>query len=402
MSVSLPLDLLFPVLDEVRLSDAFDGTATRTTLQHLCRVSKVFRHFSQPLLYASPLLTPPPNPSDADSRPLADRVRALAVTLAARPDLAAAVEHLPLGVWTTWLKDEARMDLREVSRLAVTFVELCPNLSSLAFPNVAPVDVGDLMIASRRCVGLREFVFGEGVEKLENWAQHLDSGIAHHYGNATWSIQEMGHVMERWTNLRKLVLKGPLKSSREDEATLPCRLEEFHCELSRQSILTDSYLARILGNSVGTLRVLTLTQHQLAAGALISLIKNFGATLTSFTLLSKYPTSHDPLLIPTLLEFAPNLNHLVLQTSVELSPTNISLLAQLPLQHLELRSPTIPFLPREAKHQLSRFHLLKRFVLGRPVSFDLENGSISVGWGKEETEELVERMEAAGLELEIY
>ncbi|KAI5475629.1 hypothetical protein MNV49_001090 [Pseudohyphozyma bogoriensis] len=393
---SLPIDLIFPILHH--LVHTSDRPTSTSALEQLCLVSRLFRTHAQPLLYASPHLTPA---SQIDPRPLIVRARSLARTLQARPDLAATVRHLDLGKWTNSLKEEARTDRRAISLLAVKFVELCPGLRSLNFPNVSFVDVADLSLALAKCDKMEEVVFGDGLLQSDPWVVNLDPAIRDQFGSATWTIESMRGLMVHWPELRRFELKARLRSSREDQTTLPCRLEAFQCDFTRQSVVSAGYVDRMLRHSVDTLKDLTLTYHQLSPGSLLSLVKAYGANLTSFALLSKDPISHDPLLLPTLLSHAPKIHHLVLGTRFHLSNDNLSLLSGLPLRHLELRTPAIPFPPRQADAHFASMPLLEKLVLGSEKETEEERGAIAAGWSEGEVLALVKRMALSGVELVV-
>ncbi|ORY88339.1 hypothetical protein BCR35DRAFT_351146 [Leucosporidium creatinivorum] len=290
----LPVDIIYGILEAI--STISPAEATHTYLS-LALVSSSWREPAQLHLFRRPYLPSPPlsNSPSPSLNPLRTypRLVLLKETLQSHPHLAASVQSLSLGLWTTNIKREAAHDRRLSSHLAVEILKLCPslcpNLRELSWPGVVRFDKAEAAQALRHLPGIEVLHFGEGSQKsdADPWIINLDAAVREEWGSARWSIKEVGEMMEHWPRLRKVVLGERMTSRSEGEAGeystdvgWNCELKSFELALGRHSALPKGELRRLLRGSKESLRHLKVTEHQLLPGELIDYLSTAGSRLT--------------------------------------------------------------------------------------------------------------------------
>ncbi|GAA5853513.1 hypothetical protein JCM9279_001298 [Rhodotorula babjevae] len=271
-----PLDLPHDVCQLVcdATLDLPPGVAS-STLRSLALVSRTWSAPAQHALYRSPWLS-----FDAPDRVpprTYTRLEQLAATLDARPDLARGVLDLDAGKYTVRCQTEARVDRRLVSRLAVRLVAACPSLRALSLPFVVQADKPALLSALRRLALLEALTLGDGVAVADPWVVNVDVAVLDEWGVAQWWRRDLAALAPHWPRLRRVALKARIRA-RDGDEPIPWALDAFELALGRSARLSAPYVAAALGRSVlaGSLRRLTLCEHQLEPGALVELLEAVG------------------------------------------------------------------------------------------------------------------------------
>jgi len=270
--LDLPHDVCQLVCDAAL--DLPPGIAS-STLQALALVSRTWSTAAQHALYRNPWLS-----FDAPDRVAPrtfTRLEQLVATLAARPDLARGVLALDAGKYTVRCQTEAKVDRRLVSRLAVRLVAACPNLRALSLPFVVQADKPALLSALRRLALLEQLTLGDGVALADPWVVNVDVAVLDEWGVAQWWRRDLAALAPHWPRLRRVALHARIRGRHGDER-IPWALDAFELALGRSARLEAQYVAAVLGRSVaaGTLRRLTLCEHQLEPGALVELLGAVG------------------------------------------------------------------------------------------------------------------------------
>jgi hypothetical protein len=346
----LPIDIIHAILESI--STFSPAEATHCYLS-LALVASSWREPAQLHLFRRPFLPSPPA-SNAPGRfrhPLHTYPRLLLLkeTLETRPHLAASVQSLSLGLWTTSIKRETARDRRLSSRLAVEILQLCPslcpNLRELSWPGVVRLDKAEAAQALQRLHGIEVLRFGDGVQRADAdpWIINLDPTIREEWGSARWSIREVGEMMEHWPRLRKVVLGERMMSRSEWEVGgesmitgWSCELESFELALGRHSMLPKGELQRLLKGSQKSLRRLKITEHQLPLEDLIDYLFTSASRLTHLSTLTN--DLHTPCsLLPAIEHHCHSLRYLSLGSPMAPSHALRQLASLTALESLKLR-----------------------------------------------------------------
>ncbi|GAA5909719.1 hypothetical protein JCM8208_003854 [Rhodotorula glutinis] len=344
-----PLDLPHDVCQLVcdAALDLPPGIAS-TTLRSLALVSRTWSTAAQHALYRDPWLSFDA-PDRVPPRTL-DRLEHLVATLEQRPDLARGVLALDAGKYTVRCQTEAKVDRRLVSRVAVRLVALCLSLRALSLPFVVQADKAALLAALRRLALLETLTIGEGAALADPWVVNVDVAVLDEWGVAQWWRRDLAALAPHWPHLRHLALHARIRGRDGDEA-IPWALESFELALVRSARLSAPYVLAALGRTVaaGSLRRLTLREHQLEPGALVELLEAVGGAGLEVlrTTTADRVTRHDAL-VHDVARTCPSLRVLALETLLGDLVGALGALGALgSLQHLRRLALTRLVAPRE-------------------------------------------------------
>ncbi|BGP51169.1 F-box/LRR-repeat protein 6 [Rhodotorula kratochvilovae] len=312
-ALDLPLDVCQLVCEAV---EALPPAVASSTLRSLSLVSRTWSAAAQCALYRDPWLSFDA-PDRVPPRTFA-RLEALLRTLVARPDLARGVQTLDAGRYTTRCQTEAKVDRQRVSRLSVALVAACPSLRALSLPFVTQADKGDLIAAMKGLSLLETFILGTGASAADDpWLINVDIAIKDAWGTAQWWRSDLRLLASHWPHLRRLVLQARVRGRDGDEG-VPWALKAFDLALVRSAKLSFAYLDTLLAGcrSAGSLRSLTLCEHQFEPGALVAFIEAFGAGVEVLRTTTADKVTRNDALVQALPRACPRLRVLALETPI--------------------------------------------------------------------------------------
>ncbi|GAA6056955.1 hypothetical protein JCM3770_001985 [Rhodotorula araucariae] len=311
--LELPLDVCLLICEAVA---ALPPAVASGTLRALAFVSRTWSAAAQCALYRNPWLSFDA-PDRVPPRTFA-RLEALLSTLTARPDLARGVHTLDAGRYSVRCQTEAKADRQRVSRLSIALVAACPSLRALSLPFVTHADKAALLAAMRSLALLETFTFGTGASAADDpWIINVDIAIKDAWGTAQWWRSDLHLLASSWPRLRRVVLQARVRGRDGDEG-VPWALEAFELALVRSAKLSFAYLDALLTGcrAAGSLRSLTLCEHQFEPGALVAFVEAFGAGVEVLRTTTADKVTRNEALVSTLPGSCPRLKVLALETPI--------------------------------------------------------------------------------------